>query len=182
MVGSRQKAVTAFLAVCDDTMMDRWIPDEDWVRQIRDNDKVDCSIVNLNTGLSAQCMWQSNHATLQGRTIYFNKKNVRISKSNKAVSFYYVLSSSSKPTPTVPSNQGFYQSLWDHSDRSNRSLKRTAPLAKKVSTPQAKKSKTSAVARAVSPQPNPLLPLPLSPPKSFEEASRREGERRARRG
>jgi uncharacterized protein YpbB len=34
-MGSRQAAVKAFLPVCDDTtMLDRWIPDEDWARQI----------------------------------------------------------------------------------------------------------------------------------------------------
>jgi hypothetical protein len=33
-MGSRQKADKAFLfAVCDDAMLDRWMPDEDWVCQ-----------------------------------------------------------------------------------------------------------------------------------------------------
>jgi hypothetical protein len=43
-------AVQAFLSVCDDTiMLDRWIPDEDWVRQIREIGEDDrCSMTNLN--------------------------------------------------------------------------------------------------------------------------------------
>jgi hypothetical protein len=54
--------VKAFLdAVCDPTMMDRWIPDEDWVHQIPENGKNDCSIVNFNTGMSQQCLWQNNN-------------------------------------------------------------------------------------------------------------------------
>jgi hypothetical protein len=53
-MGSRQMAVKAFLdaAVSDDMMLDRWIPDEDWVRHIRENGETDCSIVNLNTSLA----------------------------------------------------------------------------------------------------------------------------------
>jgi hypothetical protein len=31
--------------------------------------------------------------------------------------------SAGKPAPTVPSDQGFYQLLWDGLERSNRSLK-----------------------------------------------------------
>ncbi len=81
-MGSRQKAVKAFLAVCDDTMMlDRWIPDEDWIRQIRDKGGSDCSISHLNMGMSKQCMWQNNCATLLGKTIFYNKKNVQILKN-----------------------------------------------------------------------------------------------------
>jgi hypothetical protein len=34
---SLQKAVKAFLSVFDDRMLDRWIPDEDWVPQIGEN-------------------------------------------------------------------------------------------------------------------------------------------------
>jgi hypothetical protein len=59
-VGSRQKAGKALFAVCDDTMLDRWIPDEDGVRQIQDNGKNDCSIWNLDSGMPAQCVWQNN--------------------------------------------------------------------------------------------------------------------------
>jgi hypothetical protein len=53
-MGSRQMAVKAFLdaAVSDDMMLDRWIPDKDWVRHIQENGETDYSIVNLNTGLT----------------------------------------------------------------------------------------------------------------------------------
>jgi hypothetical protein len=77
-MGSRQMAVKAFLdaAVNDDMMLDQWIPDEDWVRHIRENGATGCSIVNLNTGLALQCVWQNDHATLQGRTVFYNKKKI----------------------------------------------------------------------------------------------------------
>jgi hypothetical protein len=108
-------------------MLDRWIPDEDWVRHIQENSETDRSIVNLNTGLALHCVWQNDHATLQGRTIFYNKKKIRTSKTiaraNKTIRFYYVLGAG-KPAPTVPRDQGFYQSLWDALDRSNRRLKR----------------------------------------------------------
>jgi hypothetical protein len=129
-MGSRQKAVIAFLSVCANPMLDRWIPDEDWVRQIiRYYGDCDRSGLNLNMGMSKQCQWQKNCATLQGMTVLYNKKHLLISKTKvikKAISFYYFLGAG-KPAPTVPSDQGFYQSLWDDQDRSNQSLKQLAP-------------------------------------------------------
>jgi hypothetical protein len=129
-MGSLQKAVKAFLSVSDDTMLDQWIPDEDWVHQIRENGKNDCSIKNLNSVLAKECTWQNNHTNLHRLTIFYNKKNIRISKTKvtaaKQFRFYHVLSAI-KPAPTVPSDQGVYQSLGADLDRSNRSLKQTAP-------------------------------------------------------
>jgi hypothetical protein len=75
-MGSLQKAVKAFLAVLDDTMFDRWIPDEDWVRQIRESGKNDRSVRNLNSGLAKECAWQNNHAILQGQILFYNKKSI----------------------------------------------------------------------------------------------------------
>jgi hypothetical protein len=91
-------------------MLDWWIPDEDWIHQIQDSGDSDCSISNLNMGMSMQCLWQNDRATLQGMTILYNKKKVRISKTKgteKAISFYYVLGAD-KPASTVPSDLGFY--------------------------------------------------------------------------
>jgi hypothetical protein len=165
-MGSRQKSMKAFLAACDDMIHDQWIPNEDWVHQIRDTGNDDCTNNNLNHDLSQQCLWQNDHAILEGTTIVYNKKQVRTSKTKattyKNIRFYYV-STAGKPPPTVPSDSVFYQSLWDDPDRSNRSLKRTVP--------QAKKSKMSYVARAVSPQTTSKSPLPPSPPKSIKEAN-----------
>jgi hypothetical protein len=68
-MGSRQKAVIVFLSVCDnETMLDRWIPDEDWIRQSQDSGNSDCSLLNLNMGMSVQCAWLNNCDTLQGTT------------------------------------------------------------------------------------------------------------------
>jgi hypothetical protein len=74
-IGSRQIAVNAFLgaAVSDDMMLDQWIPDKDWVHWIQENGQTSCSIVNLNIGLALQCVWQNNHATLHGRTVFNNR-------------------------------------------------------------------------------------------------------------
>jgi hypothetical protein len=74
--------MAAFFAICDnDTMLNRWIPDEDWVRQIQDNGENYCSVVNLNMGMSKHCLWQNNQATQQGRTLFYNNKRIRISKT-----------------------------------------------------------------------------------------------------
>ena len=173
-MGSRQKAVEAFSAVCDPSMLDRWIPDEDWVRHIRDNGFNECSITNLNMGLSTQCAWQNNHASLHGRTVFHNKKKIKILKNkvaNKHIRFYYIMSAG-KPAPTVPSEQSFYQSLWEDEDRSNRSLKRTAPKASGASTtePPTKKAKPSS-SMAISPEPTNNRLLSPAPPESFKEAN-----------
>jgi hypothetical protein len=156
-MGSRHIAVQAFLSVCDDTiMLDRWIPDEDWVRQIRESGEDDrCSITNLNTGLAKNYSWQNKHAILHGRTVFYNKKYVQTSKTKasitKPIRFYYIMGAN-KLAPTVPSDQAFYQSLWDELDRSTRSLKRTAPSqASKTPSvrrtqPPTKKAKASSAA------------------------------------
>jgi hypothetical protein len=148
------------LAVLDNTMLDRWIPDKDWVHQIRESDENDCSLRNLNSGLAKECAWQNNHAILQGQILFYNKKSIRIKKTEgmatKNIRFYYVLSPR-KPAPTVPSDQGFYQSLWDDLDRSTRSLKRTAPSqankapSARRTQPPTKKAKASSAA-ATSPR------------------------------
>jgi hypothetical protein len=120
-----------------------------------------------------QCTWQNNSATLQGTTIFYNKKHVLISKTpqvrKKAISFYYVLGAG-KPAPAVPSDQGFYQLLWDDLDRSKRSLKRIlAPSQAKPAAPPNKKAKASSSL----PEPPSNLPLsPPSPPEPFKEANR----------
>jgi hypothetical protein len=108
-------------------------------------------------------------------TILYNKKHLLISKTKvtkKAISFYYVLGAG-KPAPTIPSDQGFYQSLWDDQDRSNRSLKRLAPAqtTRNVTQPPTKKAKASS-SMPISPEPPSNLPLSPSAPNSFEEANR----------
>jgi hypothetical protein len=173
-MGSQQKAVIACLSVCEETMLNRWIPDEDWIRQIQDRGDSDCSISNLNMGMSMQCLWQNNRATLQGMMILYNKKKVRILKNKvnkKATSFYYVLGAG-KAAPAVPRHQGFYQLLWDDEDRSNRSLERLAPAQPKNATLQLTKKAKASSSMPISPEPPSNLPSSPSPPKSFKEANR----------
>ena len=116
-MGVYQNAVKEFLDLTsDDAMLDWWIPDKDWVQQMQLNCKSDCSVANLNIGLAKQCVFENNNAILQGTKILFNKKRVKILKTKatkKYISFYYVLSPS-KLVPTIPSDQGFYQLLWDN--------------------------------------------------------------------
>jgi hypothetical protein len=68
----------------------------------------------LSTGMSAQCAWNKNHATLQGRMIFYNNnKIVRISKTKVKTKNL----GAGKPAQTIPSDQGLYQLLWDDLDR-----------------------------------------------------------------
>jgi hypothetical protein len=84
-----------------------------------------------------------------------------------------------KPVPTVPSDQGIYQLLWDALDRSNRSLKQTAPSQANKSSatqlPTKKAEASSSMPKASSsmpilPEPPSNCPLSPSPPESFEGA------------
>jgi hypothetical protein len=144
------------------------------VRHIGDNGENECSLTNFNMGMSTQCAWLNDRATLQGRTILYNNKKIRILKNKvtntKHIRFYYVLSAG-KPSPTVPTDQGFYQSPWDGPDRSNRSLKRTAAPSQIASAPQAKKAKTSSVSTTAEELTQSASRRP-PPPKSFEEATK----------
>jgi hypothetical protein len=174
-MGSRQKAVIAFLSVCADPMLDRWIPDEDLVRQICYNGDCYFSVLNLNMSMSKQCQWQKKlcYSTRHAGSVY-NKKHLLISKTKvtrKTIIFYYVLGAG-KPAPTVPNDQGFYQSLWDDQDRINRSLKRLAPAqtTRNVTQQPPKKAKESS-SMPISPEPPSNLPLSPSAPKSFKEAN-----------
>jgi hypothetical protein len=89
--------------------------------------------------------------------------------NTKHIRLYHVLSAG-KPSPTVPSDQGFYQSLWDIPDRSNRSLKRTAARSQIASAPQAKKkAKPSSVSTADELTHSASKRPP--PPKLFEQAT-----------
>jgi hypothetical protein len=81
--------------------------------------------------------------------------------------FYYVLGTG-KPAPTVPSDQDFYQSLWDNPERSNRSLKRTAPSAI-LQPPFLKKAKSPST-MPIPPEPIGNQPLLQSPTESLKEA------------
>jgi hypothetical protein len=156
-------------------MLDRWIPDEDWLRKIRANGEKRGTVSDLNTGLSKQCAWTNNHAILDGRQIFYNKKYVvtcKATATKQPIRFYYVLSDGSNILPTVPSDQGFYQLLWDNQDRSNRCLKRTAPkTSASRSEPPTKKAKASS-SMAILPEPPNNRPLSPPPPESFEEANR----------
>jgi hypothetical protein len=126
----------------------------------------------LNSALAKECIWQNNHAILQGQILFYNKKNIQIKKTEgtakKTIRFYYVLSSG-KPAPTVPSDQGFYQSLWDGLERSKRSLKQTAPSAR-AALPPPKKAKASSSA-SILPDPVNNSPLSSLPPELFQEAN-----------
>jgi hypothetical protein len=75
-MGSWQIGVKAFLdaAISNNMMLDQWIPNKDWVYQIGENGKTNSSIVNLNTGLALQYVWQNNHATPQGRAVFYDEK------------------------------------------------------------------------------------------------------------
>jgi hypothetical protein len=72
-----------------------------------------------------------------------NLKDHQRKKKNR--SCYVMLAD--KQVPTIPRNQGFCQSLWDHPERSNRLLKRKPSAPSQANgtrgVPQAKQSNAS---------------------------------------
>ena len=128
-MGPRQNAADAFMvASCDVGLHDRWIPDEDWVRFIRDSLEKDCSLHDMNMGLSSKLTFGNNRATVNERTVVLhNNKKVQTGKGGQKrnVHFYYVyVLAANQPVPLIATTQDFYQAIWDAPERSNRSLVR----------------------------------------------------------
>jgi hypothetical protein len=100
---------------------------------MRDNGLKDCKVHNFNMGMTNRCLWDNNCATpLGGKTIVYNMKRIQTSKTaKKQIRFYYVLPAG-KLAPMVPTEQCFYQSLWDDPERRNCSLKRKAKKIKDI--------------------------------------------------
>jgi hypothetical protein len=107
---------------------------------------------------------EQQYSTTRSRKYVQTTKTKKVT-ANKLSRFYYILPAE-KPAPTIPSSQGFYQPLWDDLDRSNRSLKQTAPQeAKKASEtpPPTMKAKASSIRPISQPETtsnHPLLPSP----------------------
>jgi hypothetical protein len=127
----RQKQVAAKLfiaAMHDDTMQDRWVVDEVWVRHIHayGNHIRTYGIHDLNMGLSQRCDWCNNQFILEGYLLLHNVKAIRHQKKDpkevKKMRFYYVVALR-QLAPTIPSVQQFYQDLWNDRKMSKRSLK-----------------------------------------------------------
>jgi hypothetical protein len=125
----RQVASKLFIAAMhDNTMRDRWVTDEEWMRHI-------CAYGNnigiqyLNMGLSQRCDWCNNQFILDGYLLLHNVKAIHHQKKGpkkaKKMRFYYVVSVG-QLAPTIPSIQQFYQDLWNDRKMSKRFLKQTA--------------------------------------------------------
>ena len=60
---------------------------------------------------STHCIWENNHATLEGTAIFYKWKYTQTSKTKtrkREIRFYYALSASKLAPIVVPSNQGVY--------------------------------------------------------------------------
>jgi hypothetical protein len=127
----------------DDTMRDRWIVDEEWVRHLRSDGK-DIKVYDMNAGLSPRCNWCNERCVLDGYTLLHNEKYIHWQKQDPKkktkMQFYYVLSEG-KQAPTIPTDQSFYQNLWENREKPKRPLKRTAQDSKKDRDPQPSKKK-----------------------------------------
>jgi hypothetical protein len=125
----RLEAAKLFVAAMhDDTMRDRWVVDEEWVRHIRAN-RIDIGIHDMNMGISQRCDWCNNQFIIDGYLLLHNSKTIhhrmKDPKKRTKTHFYYVVSLG-QLAPTIPSVQKFYQDLWNDRKMSKRSLKRTA--------------------------------------------------------
>ncbi len=61
-------------AIQDNTMCDRWVINEEWVRHIR-TDVKDVGIHDMNMGV-----WCNNQFTLDGYLLLHNQKTIRLQK------------------------------------------------------------------------------------------------------
>jgi hypothetical protein len=160
----------AFLNMTNDSDMNgRWLPDEDWVRRLRNQPEY-CKVSpgDLNGAISRTFDFIHNkyQDPKSGQTIYHNKRRIVISaKEKKArnIMFYYALSSSRIDKPVISQNGDFWQTIWDDPERSNRMLKRTT--LSKNELPNKKQ-------RVVSPEPDTANSMQAhsKPPQTFQEA------------
>jgi hypothetical protein len=169
---TRTELAAAFLNTTNDSdMKDRWLPDEDWVRRLRNQPEY-CKVSpgDLNGAISRTFDFIHNkyQDPKSDQTIYHNKRRIVINaKDNKArnISFYYALSSSRIDKPEMKQKGDFWQAIWDDPERSNRMLKRTT--LSKNELPNKKQ-------RVVSPEPDTSNSTEVysNPPQTFQEALR----------
>jgi hypothetical protein len=105
-MGPRQNAADAFIvASCDGGLHDQWIPDEDWICVIRDSLEKDCTLHDMNMGLSSKLTFLNNRAIVNERTVVLhNNKKVETGKGGQKrnVHFYYVyVLDATQPVPLV---------------------------------------------------------------------------------
>ena len=91
----RQEAAKLFIAAMhDNTMQDRWVVNEEWVRHIC-SDGNGIRTHDLNMGLSQRCDWCNNQFILDGYLLLHNVKAIHHKKKDpkkvKKMRFYYVI-------------------------------------------------------------------------------------------
>jgi hypothetical protein len=124
-------------------MLDRWIPDEDWVRSFRNKPgfgKVTPGELNRAIFKTVDFVNDKFVDPTSGRTMFNNSRKVvtnATEKTKKKIYFYYVLSKDRKESPEFSKKQDFWQAIWDDEERSSRTLKRSLHQ-KKIEPPNKK--------------------------------------------
>jgi hypothetical protein len=129
---SRLQCCAAFVKATNDiSMEDKWIPDDDWVRNIHNKDGLkDCKVSHMNRSISSKRLFTNNQyiSPENNKTILWNKQRIVPKKSTAIkilIHFYYVVSSATSSIPTIRRDTKPWQAIWDDKDRSShRSLKR----------------------------------------------------------
>ena len=100
-------------------MHNRWVPDEDWVRSLR-NQPGFCKVTpgQLNKAIAITVDFVNNkyEDPKSGRIIFHNTRKVVTSakeKTKRKTYFYYVSSDDRKERPEFSSKTEFWQNIWD---------------------------------------------------------------------
>jgi hypothetical protein len=123
---SRLQCYAAFVKATNDIgMQDKWIPDDDWVRHIRNEDGLkDCKVSHMNRSISSKCLFTNNRyvSPENNKTILWNKQRIVPKKSTAIktlIHFYYLVSSATGLIPTIQRDTESWQAICDDEDRSS---------------------------------------------------------------
>ena len=138
---SRLQCYAAFVNAENDIgMRDKWIPYDDWVRHIRNEDGLkDCKVShNMNRSISSsKCIFTNNrYASPENyKTIFSNKQRIVPKKSTAVktlIHFYYVVSSATSSVPTIRRDTESWQAIWDDEDDYNPPFSFFSPARKRT--------------------------------------------------
>ena len=136
MLSSKESA-DAFLKVAEESrdMQRRWIPDEDWIRKMKDSKECDTTPKRLNQGMHTHfCpvdgIYRDSESGLRIASCPIKVNTTKHTGKRTTVFFYYIEKDPSKKDPELLKGEEG-QSIWDDPRRrSKRCLKRARPAPK----------------------------------------------------
>jgi len=161
---SCEESAHAFLEVAEKSrdMQRRWLPDEDWIRKMKDSKECDTTTERLNRGMNTHfCpvdgIYRDSESGLRIASCRITVNTTKYTGKRATVVFYYIEKDPSKKDPELLKGEEG-QSIWDDPKerRSKRRLKRArpAPKPKDDEAPTPAQQQKKKCHRAITPSPH----------------------------